>query len=119
MNEVICGGRVPFSNMPAWDQFAVGINGNPRPSVADAFITLKTLWDIRLLAIGECPNLVHLNNLAWQVPHDFVAVCGACLPDFNLQSGDGFFGKTRHALRGSQRATFNKAVDYLGSFRRR
>jgi hypothetical protein len=43
--------------------------GNPRPSVANPVLPLQCGRDVRLLAIGERPNLVHLQNFARQSYH--------------------------------------------------
>jgi len=90
VDEMQCAGRAAVASEPRWDELGVGINGNPRPSVADSIVTLQSLWNVRLFAIGEAPNLVNLYGFAREVNHHLVVVFGARFADIYHHSRHAF-----------------------------
>jgi len=108
--------QAAVANEPARDELGCSINGNPCPGVADALGFFKLLWDVSLLAVGETPYLIQLDDLAGELLHDLVVVTGASLANIGHDTGDTLAGKARQPDGGAQRAAFNEAGHDAGAF---
>jgi hypothetical protein len=104
---------VSFSKMPRRDEFGVGVNGNPNPSIAKPVLFLF-IGCGAFLAADKRPNFVNLQSLAWQAAHNLVLILQTRLAGFNQDSGHGFLGNASHANGAANRTAFNQAANHFG-----
>ena len=65
VNKVGRAGQRAVPNVPGGHELGRRVNGHPCPGVAQAGITFELLGNVGLFAIGEAPNFIHLDSLAW------------------------------------------------------
>jgi len=107
-NESVGALRGAISDIPARNQFCLGVDSNPRPTVAlaNAFHFGRA---ILILRSDETPNLVTLDTLACEVDHDAVRELLAGRADLVSEPRNGLTAEVHDAAGSALRVAIDKA----------
>ena len=108
--------RIPSSESPASDQFAIGINCRSQPNIARIRMLSRNIFGaVFFFAINPTPHFIQLQTAALEVLENQVLVLSAERADLVDQTHHGLFGHACYADGGADAVSFNQATDDLGA----
>lgn|SRR5579859_4767682 len=106
--------RAAITYAPRDGQLAVGIEPHPGPRIPDTLFAIHLGRQVPLLAVGERPNLIHLDPLGLHVADGAIMEGPTRFPDLREQAEDGALGSPGEAAGRPDGVALDEGLDDAG-----